>query len=169
MPERALHNGSKYSYCAPPGNRRKLNTGGGNRTHTGVTPRRILSPLRLPFRHAGDAGLVSSTGWANDCGLPKPLGTLRARRAAHEEVATKATLRVSLTSSPVSACRRPRGIPRGRARKRPRSAEVSTHRSERIRHPIRPGGNQGCREGAWLRGHPAERGRSRERDQTASF
>ena|GEM_PF-6128088 len=31
----------------------KLNTGGGIRTHTGVTPRRILSPLRLPFRHAG--------------------------------------------------------------------------------------------------------------------
>src|SRR5262249_12477244 len=28
-------------------------TGGGNRTHTGVTPQRILSPQRLPFRHAG--------------------------------------------------------------------------------------------------------------------
>ncbi len=27
--------------------------GGGSRTHTGVAPRRILSPLRLPFRHAG--------------------------------------------------------------------------------------------------------------------
>ena len=27
--------------------------GGGSRTHTGVPPRRILSPLRLPFRHAG--------------------------------------------------------------------------------------------------------------------
>jgi integrase len=28
-------------------------TGGGIRTHTGVSPRGILSPLRLPFRHAG--------------------------------------------------------------------------------------------------------------------
>src|SRR5205085_2342372 len=29
--------------------------GGGIRTHTGVAPRRILSPLRLPFRHTGAA------------------------------------------------------------------------------------------------------------------
>jgi hypothetical protein len=29
------------------------NAGGGSRTHMGVAPRRILSPLRLPFRHAG--------------------------------------------------------------------------------------------------------------------
>jgi hypothetical protein len=34
------------------------NAGGGNRTHTGVTPRRILSPLRLPFRHAGQVGIM---------------------------------------------------------------------------------------------------------------
>ncbi len=33
--------------------RRKFNTGGGDRTHTGITPQRILSPQRLPFRHAG--------------------------------------------------------------------------------------------------------------------
>jgi hypothetical protein len=30
-----------------------INAGGGSRTHTKVTPRRILSPLRLPFRHTG--------------------------------------------------------------------------------------------------------------------
>lgn len=30
-----------------------MNAGGGIRTHTKVTLRRILSPLRLPFRHAG--------------------------------------------------------------------------------------------------------------------
>ncbi len=29
--------------------------GGGSRTHTGVAPQRILSPRRLPFRHAGRA------------------------------------------------------------------------------------------------------------------
>ena len=28
-------------------------TGGGSRTHTGVSAQRILSPQRLPFRHAG--------------------------------------------------------------------------------------------------------------------
>ncbi len=28
-------------------------TGGGTRTHTGATAQRILSPQRLPFRHAG--------------------------------------------------------------------------------------------------------------------
>ncbi len=31
-------------------------TGGGNRTHTGVPAQRILSPQRLPFRHAGAIG-----------------------------------------------------------------------------------------------------------------
>ena len=31
-----------------PANRHKSSAGGGNRTHTGVTTRRILSPLRLP-------------------------------------------------------------------------------------------------------------------------
>ena len=29
------------------------NAGGGNRTHTGGPDQRILSPQRLPFRHAG--------------------------------------------------------------------------------------------------------------------
>ena len=28
-------------------------TGGGTRTRTGIAPQRILSPLRLPFRHTG--------------------------------------------------------------------------------------------------------------------
>ena len=32
-----------------------MNAGGGSRTHMGVPPRRILSPLRMPFRHAGAA------------------------------------------------------------------------------------------------------------------
>ncbi len=27
--------------------------GGGTRTRTGIAPQRILSPLRLPFRHTG--------------------------------------------------------------------------------------------------------------------
>ena len=31
----------------------ELSAGGGSRTHTGVPPQRILSPQRLPFRHAG--------------------------------------------------------------------------------------------------------------------
>jgi hypothetical protein len=34
------------------------NTGGGSRTHTGVPAQRILSPQRLPFRHAGIVGEV---------------------------------------------------------------------------------------------------------------
>ena len=35
-------------------------TGGGSRTHTGVSAQRILSPQRLPFRHAGSCGEVST-------------------------------------------------------------------------------------------------------------
>ena len=35
-------------------------TGGGSRTHTGVCAQRILSPQRLPFRHAGSCGEVST-------------------------------------------------------------------------------------------------------------
>src|SRR5262249_40871563 len=45
------------------------NTGGGNRTHTGVPPQRILSPQRLPFRHAGKAGSVKA---------PTPCDNIRA-------------------------------------------------------------------------------------------
>ena len=30
-----------------------VGTGGGTRTRTGIAPQRILSPLRLPFRHTG--------------------------------------------------------------------------------------------------------------------
>ena len=36
---RALQNCSKFSFSAPPENRHKSNTGGGNRTHTGLPPR----------------------------------------------------------------------------------------------------------------------------------
>ena len=39
---------------------RNSNTGGGSRTHTGVSAQRILSPQRLPFRHAGSCGEVST-------------------------------------------------------------------------------------------------------------
>lgn len=38
-----------------------VNAGGGSRTHMGVTPRRILSPRRLPFRHAGPE---ATTSWS---------------------------------------------------------------------------------------------------------
>ncbi len=37
-----------------------VNAGGGSRTHKMVTHRRILSPLRLPFRHAGSTGPSAS-------------------------------------------------------------------------------------------------------------
>jgi hypothetical protein len=39
-------------------NRRKSSTGGGIRTHTVVPHQRILSPQRLPFRHAGTRGVL---------------------------------------------------------------------------------------------------------------
>jgi hypothetical protein len=38
---------SPFRKC-PPTIRGKFNAGGGNRTHTGVPPQRILSPQRLP-------------------------------------------------------------------------------------------------------------------------
>ena len=41
--------------------RRCVNTGGGIRTHTGVPAQRILSPQRLPFRHAGELIQVSAS------------------------------------------------------------------------------------------------------------
>src|SRR6185437_8578815 len=47
-------------------------TGGGNRTHTGVPPRRILSPLRLPFRHAGTVLVRTSSARHHPGFLPGP-------------------------------------------------------------------------------------------------
>ena len=47
-------------YKAGRWNHRESNTGGGSRTHTGVSAQRILSPQRLPFRHAGSCGEVST-------------------------------------------------------------------------------------------------------------
>ena len=43
----------------PKATRRTQNTGGGNRTHTGVPAQRILSPQRLPFRQASDSSDMS--------------------------------------------------------------------------------------------------------------
>src|SRR5271157_3396142 len=57
---RALQSCSKLSFVARLENRRKSSTGGGIRTHTGVPAQRILSPQRLPFRHAGPCGEVST-------------------------------------------------------------------------------------------------------------
>ena len=39
-------------------------TGGGIRTHPGVPPQRILSPQRLPFRHAGNRKVIDERGSA---------------------------------------------------------------------------------------------------------
>ena len=54
--------GTRIGRQLPQSNRRNSNTGGGNRTHTGVPPQRILSPQRLPFRHAGAVRVDHSRG-----------------------------------------------------------------------------------------------------------
>ena len=53
-------------YCRPESDS-VMSAGGGIRTHTGVAPRRILSPLRLPFRHAG-ASFGRETGLSQEDG-----------------------------------------------------------------------------------------------------
>ncbi len=62
-----------------PINRHKSNTGGGIRTHTGVTAQRILSPQRLPFRHAGVIGTCRTfeNRKAQECGLDRLLQDVR--------------------------------------------------------------------------------------------
>ncbi len=40
---------------------RLAGAGGGTRTRTGISPQRILSPLRLPFRHPGISLATSAT------------------------------------------------------------------------------------------------------------
>jgi hypothetical protein len=42
--------------------RPKSSTGGGIRTHTLVPQERILSPQRLPFRHAGNRSAIEERG-----------------------------------------------------------------------------------------------------------
>ena len=65
-----------------------VGTGGGTRTHTRIAPQRILSPLRLPFRHTGIASPSESSASSG----PARSGTVQNHTSPSGRKKTKTSL-----------------------------------------------------------------------------